>query len=57
MADTPEMQARIKQTAHMMAGCKNRLKEMERNTLATVSDSIDAMPETTITVNDLGTVK
>ncbi len=39
--DTPEMQARIKQTAHMMAGCKNRLKEMERNTLATVSDSIE----------------
>lgn len=39
--DTPEMQARIKQTAHMMAGCKNRLKEIEHNRLATISDSID----------------
>jgi hypothetical protein len=42
--DTPEMQARIKQTAHMMAGCKNRLKEIERNRLATISDSISQAP-------------
>lgn len=37
--DTPEMQARIKQAAHMMAGCKNRLKEIEDATMATTTEA------------------
>ncbi len=42
--DTPEMQARIKQTAHMMAGCKDRMKKETGDVaLSSVSDSIEVV--------------
>ena len=52
--DTPEMQARIKQAAHMMAGCKNRMRESEPM-LAETDDSSEVEKEQAMAIEQPAT--